>query len=247
MASLVAPGDRLCGAQEYDSGAGTYVRAGAIYASLLGTQRVVPAAASASSTDSAGSGGGGGARGTVVVVRSGDGSEGSEAAAAAAAPDVGSLVLARVTRITSLLANCEVLVCDGTPLPVPFSAVIRKEHVREAEMDGVRMDAAFRPGDLVQARVASMGDARSYFLSTAGEACGVVYARSEAGNVMRGVSWEEMEDGVTGAREKRKVARVAGGAGGAAAAAAAAAAGGAAAAAAGGGGGGGGGAASKLG
>ena len=40
---------------------------------------------------------------------------------------------------------------------------------------------SFRPGDLVRAQVVSLGDSRSYFLSTAGNDCGVVYAKSTSG------------------------------------------------------------------
>ena len=39
----------------------------------------------------------------------------------------------------------------------------------------------FRPGDVVRAKVVSLGDARSYFLSTAEKELGVVYAKSVAG------------------------------------------------------------------
>jgi len=132
------------------------------------------------------------------------------ARAGAAVPRVGSVVVARVLRLASTAAGCEVLLCDGRALAAPFSAVVRREHVREGEVDKVRMDEAFIPGDLVQARVASMGDARSLFLSTAGSGDGVVYARSEGGrNVMRAVSATEMLDPVTGVREKRRGAWVA--------------------------------------
>lgn len=62
-------------------------------------------------------------------------------------------------------------------------------------------------GDVVRARVISLGDERSYYLSTARNELGVVMATSEAGNVMVPVSWREFEDSVTGTRESRKVAK----------------------------------------
>ncbi len=39
----------------------------------------------------------------------------------------------------------------------------------------------FRPGDIVLAEVLSLGDARSYFLTTAKNELGVVHAKSLAG------------------------------------------------------------------
>lgn len=43
----------------------------------------------------------------------------------------------------------------------------------------------FRPGDVVRAKVLSLGDARSYYLTTAANSLGVVHAKSLAG-VVRG-------------------------------------------------------------
>jgi exosome complex component CSL4 len=39
----------------------------------------------------------------------------------------------------------------------------------------------FRPGDVVRAKVLSLGDARSYYLTTADNSLGVVHANSLAG------------------------------------------------------------------
>jgi hypothetical protein len=75
---------------------------------------------------------------------------------------------------------------------------------------GTALFDAFRPGDVVRAAVLSLGDARSYFLTTAANELGVVHATSLAGNVMVPASWEAMVDPVTQCQEKRKVARVAG-------------------------------------
>ena len=42
---------------------------------------------------------------------------------------------------------------------------------------------SFRPGDIVQARVTSLGDSQSYFLTTAENELGVVFAMSESGKL----------------------------------------------------------------
>lgn len=41
--------------------------------------------------------------------------------------------------------------------------------------------SCFRPGDLVRAQVIALGDSRSYYLSTAKNDLGVVYAKSASG------------------------------------------------------------------
>lgn len=65
----------------------------------------------------------------------------------------------------------------------------------------------------------SLGDARSYYLSTAANELGVVYATSEDGELthvdvelttgapLLPISYQEMENPQTGETEKRKVAK----------------------------------------
>jgi exosome complex component CSL4 len=75
------------------------------------------------------------------------------------------------------------------------------------EKDKVAMNTSFRVGDIIRASVISLGDERSYYISTAGNEFGVVVAVSEAGNAMVPTSWKEMKDVVTGKGESRKVAK----------------------------------------
>lgn len=51
----------------------------------------------------------------------------------------------------------------------------------------VQIQASFRPGDVVRAEVLSLGDARSYHLTTAKNELGVVYAKSVAGARLGGL------------------------------------------------------------
>lgn len=54
---------------------------------------------------------------------------------------------------------------------------------RLTERDKIKMGECFRLGDIVKAKVLSLGDARSYYLSTAANELGVVYATSEDGEL----------------------------------------------------------------
>jgi exosome complex component CSL4 len=183
----VAPGDRLGAAADYEAGPGTYVRAEAVVASLAGIKQLVASPAP-------------GARPALHVVR--------PTAPLAVVPSVGSRVLARITRITQLQASADILVVDGTPCAEPFHGVIRKENVREKEIDKVKIEESFKPGDVVKAEVVALGTQRLYALSTATLDLGVVHARSEeGGDVMVPVSFEEMEVPGAGVKEKRKVAK----------------------------------------
>ena len=74
----------------------------------------------------------------------------------------------------------------------------------------VQVANSFRPGDVVRAEVVSLGDRRSYYLSTARVELGVVHATAAGtGTPLVPISWQEMQDPTTRAREFRKVAKVA--------------------------------------
>ena len=55
------------------------------------------------------------------------------------------------------------------------------QDIRATEKDKVQVYRSFRPADVVLAEVISLGDARSYLLSTARNELGVIFAESEAG------------------------------------------------------------------
>ena len=107
------------------------------------------------------------------------------------------------------LANVEILAVGGVAVEDAFSGVIRAQDVRATEVDKVDIYDCFVPSDVVRARVLSLGDSRSYYLTTAENPLGVVRARSPfTGEAMTPVSWEEMECPSTKQRQKRKVAKV---------------------------------------
>jgi exosome complex component CSL4 len=72
----------------------------------------------------------------------------------------------------------------------------------------VVISECFRPGDLIRAEVLSLGTMRDYYLTTAKNELGVIWARSLAGAPLVAVSWEEMRCPVTNQTEKRKVAKL---------------------------------------
>lgn len=127
----------------------------------------------------------------------------------ATTPKLFALPPLQVTRISQMVVNTKII-CVGTKaLDVDFKGIIRLQDVRALEVDKVVMYDCFRPGDVVQAEVVSLGDARSYYLSTAKNELGVVHARSLAGVPMVAVSWEAMQCPDTLVVEKRKVAKFA--------------------------------------
>lgn len=127
-------------------------------------------------------------------------------------PEVGTLVLGKITRTTARQAHLSILALGATgehPVGDPFPAVIRQQDIRATEIDKVKVEESFRVGDVVRAVVISLGDERSYYCSTARNELGVVMARGEGGlgEQMVPVSWQEFMDPVTGVRERRKVAK----------------------------------------
>ncbi|KAF6253190.1 WD40-repeat-containing domain protein [Scenedesmus sp. NREL 46B-D3] len=171
--------------------------------------------------------------------------------AAPVVPEPGSIVIAKVTKVSPTAANAKIVCCGAQALEADFTGVIRQQDVRTHEIDKVWgsskaqrfsrtvqsssrsssggsgsgsstditssssgsweqvvMYDCFRPGDIVRAKVLSLGDARSYHLGTADNSLGVVRAKSLAGVAMVPISWQEMQCPQTQALERRKVAKV---------------------------------------
>ncbi|KAF9240889.1 hypothetical protein BU15DRAFT_45488 [Melanogaster broomeanus] len=124
-------------------------------------------------------------------------------------PAANSLILGTVTRLSPLQAMVSISVVDGVPLPAgeEFTGVIRTQDIRATEKDKVKIGDCFRGGDVVKGVVISLGDARSYYITTARNDLGVIFATSEAGVTMEPVSWQEMRCPRTGRIEKRKCAK----------------------------------------
>ncbi|KAM9548385.1 exosome complex component CSL4 isoform 1-T1 [Guaruba guarouba] len=179
------PGERLCSGEEATAGSGTYTRHGFIFSSLAGC---VEKTGEESGLP------------VVSVVRDSD---------PQLLPDVGVVVTCKVCSINSRFAKVHILYIGSTPLKSIFRGTIRKEDIRATEKDKVEVYKSFRPGDIVLAKVISLGDSQSnYLLTTAENELGVVAARSDAGMQMVPISWCEMQCPRTHTKEFRKVARV---------------------------------------
>ena len=179
---ICAPGERLGSSEDVHAGPGTYVRQGFIVASLAGfvEERVEQGE-------------------TTVFVRSKHEKQ--------ILPQIGSVVTCKITGITARFAKCLIIAVNNKRVSEPFRGIIRKEDVRAKDIEKVEIQKCFRPGDFVLASVLSLGDASSYLLSTAENGFGVVLARSEAGELMLPISWQEMQCPLTYVKEFRKVAR----------------------------------------
>merc|ERR1712096_166872 len=91
------------------------------------------------------------------------------------------IVTVRVLSVNPRFAKVHILCVGEVVLSEPFRGQVRKEDVRATEKDRVEMYKCFRPGDIVLARVISLGDASAgYLLTTAENELGVVIAKSEA-------------------------------------------------------------------
>ncbi|KAI8855060.1 hypothetical protein BC829DRAFT_379130 [Chytridium lagenaria] len=124
-----------------------------------------------------------------------------------AIPEVESIVTGRVLRINPRFATLNILVVGSSPCHENFQGIIRVQDVRATEKDKIQIYKCFRPGDIVRAQVISLGDSRAYYLSTARNDLGVIFAQSAAGHTMIPISWEEMICPRTKVVEHRKCAK----------------------------------------
>ncbi|GMI04043.1 hypothetical protein TrRE_jg5441 [Triparma retinervis] len=129
--------------------------------------------------------------------------------------EVGSICICLVLRVTPTSLTLSIISSLQTPLLSRPVGTLRLEDsglddpsfITNSDDPPPDMFQGFRIGDVVQARVASLGDTRSYYMSTAEEGLGVVKARSVGGKNMVPRNWREMEEEGGGGRERRKVAK----------------------------------------
>jgi len=195
LGSIVSPGDRLGSVRRIIPGAGTYMRGGHVYSSAIGTLICESTVGPSSKNDPY----------HVVSVEL----ESGRQYASSQVLSVGQVVLAKVGRIMMQMATVEIIAADDIgSLKEHHSGVIRKEDIRAGATEEVQVHQSFRPGDIILAKIISLGDSRRYFLSTAETSLGVIKAiSSSTGKCMVPISWNEIECPDTKIRESRKCAK----------------------------------------
>eukprot|EP00474_Spongospora_subterranea_P005372 CRZ05830.1 hypothetical protein [Spongospora subterranea] len=184
LGALVCPGQLLADASQYLPGDGTYLLDSAIIASVIG--RLIAAEPNSNSLP-------------ILSV--------SRKRAAGIIPGIGDRITARVTKINTRFVTTEIICVQGRALPESFPGIIRSQDIRALEKDSVQIYNCFRSGDIVLANVISLGDSKSYLLSTAEDELGVIVANSSSGHQMIPVSWQQMQCPTTKTLEYRKVAK----------------------------------------
>ena len=119
-------------------------------------------------------------------------------------PEIGDFVFARVSKISKNRgAECQIFSIGQNPLGAEFRGIVRTLDIAAPSLitEFSEISECFRPGDIIRARVISLGDARAFFLSTVADDCGVVWA---PGN-FKPASYRLVE--VNGRAERRKVAK----------------------------------------
>ncbi|GLE04066.1 hypothetical protein PINS_up012977 [Pythium insidiosum] len=147
--SFAVPGQRLAAAQpSVRAGSGTYVRDGAIYASIAGHWCIES--------------------NEVRVTRA------SRPIGSSQVLRLGDIVVCKITKVSTRQVLVDILCVRDTVLQEPFPGTIRLEDVRNHDIDKLVLEDIFSPGMLVKAAVLSFGDTRSYFLSTAKAGLGII-------------------------------------------------------------------------
>lgn len=151
--NIAIPGQDLGDISKFLPGPGTHIHASRLYASILGSvhlstppkpvgpqkrlTKITPAAPVALPT--------------ISVLRTTETKERK----AEVIPEVNSVVLCKVTRITPRQASVAILVVGETVLDGEWQGLIRVQDVRATEKDRVKIFESFRPGDVVRAIVVS--------------------------------------------------------------------------------------------
>jgi exosome complex component CSL4 len=192
--SSVIPGDRIGSVSQVFPGVGTYAKGGHVYASLLGQVYLNPSADSALGETRS--------EFTVSIVT-------RKPLASSQIILSGQIVLGRVQRVTAPQAVLEILAIEGVgTVESKSEGTIAREECVKSGAAAREVHDCFQPGDLVLARVLSLGDSRRYFLTTAESELGVIHAICHSsGKPMIPYTWKEMQCPDSNVREPRKCAK----------------------------------------
>ena len=91
-------------------------------------------------------------------------------------PKISNIVMCRIFKITFSMAQAHILSVDNRVLKSPFLGIIRLPDIRKHEIEKIILEECFQPGDIIQAKVISLGDSKWFYLSTAEDHLGVVLA-----------------------------------------------------------------------
>mmetsp|Transcript_10078 Transcript_10078/g.11468 ORF Transcript_10078/g.11468 Transcript_10078/m.11468 type:complete len:196 (-) Transcript_10078:181-768(-) len=182
--AIVTPGQQLGETSTHAAGQGVYELNGCIFSSVVGVREIKQPKE--------------GAKAVISVLQE---------KSPSVVPETGDIVTGRVTRVNSRLASVKIVTVGSHLVREPFTGTIRKHDVRQFDVDAVEIYKSFRPGDVVRAQVISLGDTRSYYLTTAKNEFGVILAQSATGHTLVPISWQQMQD-ERGLTEYRKVAQV---------------------------------------
>ncbi|KTW26671.1 hypothetical protein T552_02680 [Pneumocystis carinii B80] len=122
-------------------------------------------------------------------------------------PEVNAFVLGRVIKIKPKEAIVSIFVVNEIVCQREFQGIIRIQDIEAVNKNTIKVYTSFRLGDIVRAQVISLGDQYSYYLSTAKNDLGVVFATDITGDTMYPINWHQMRSYVTGTIEERKCAR----------------------------------------
>lgn len=133
-------------------------------------------------------------------------------------PEIGQTIIGRIARLSPKYCAVDILAIEFSQLPKDtrclgesFRGTIRIQDILPMEEKEVPiMYEAFRPTDLVRAKIIGIGEpAAGYLLSTGlAEDLGVIFAKSSSTcQPMVSIAWNEMQCPQSGIIEKRKCAR----------------------------------------
>jgi exosome complex component CSL4 len=192
LGSRVAPGDRIGSAKQLEPGQGCYRRGNHIFASAVGTLKIMDKTSNFANNY------------TVHIEL-----ENGRIYASSQILSIGSKVLCKVGRITNQQVLVDIIAVEHIgALREHHGGLVRKEDIRLGATEEVKIHESFRPGDIILARIISLGDSRRFFLSTTENEMGVIRAVcSSSGKVMSPINWKEMECPETNVKERRKCAK----------------------------------------
>lgn len=119
---------------------------------------------------------------------------------------VNDTVIGKVIKINEGGAKVRLLAINDMPVAHEYIATLKRENMRNRDIDSIDVEQMFAPNDVILARVKALNESKHINLSTEEDHFGVIFSYSENRNRLLPISGDRMQSPVSKREVWKKVA-----------------------------------------
>lgn len=119
---------------------------------------------------------------------------------------INDVIIGKVIKVNEGSAKVRLLAINDVPVAHEYIATLKRENMRNRDIDAIDVEQMFAPNDIILARVKALNESKNINLSTEEDRFGVIFSYSENRNRLLPVSGDRMQSPVSKREVWKKVA-----------------------------------------